>query len=357
MRNRAARVSVALVLVASGAWAAYTLPDLARRIVATDPSIRGIDELAAKVGELGMAQAGYVAPGQNPVPWLERFPVLIGEVSADAGRLSPRSGDAARELRRFVDEASTLAQSDASARDSLLVGDALTASHIIFGESRASIQSMQAALRSMAVFEAATLQSERGAALSRAATVLGVFGAIWVVGVVLLIPIGRGKAPVSSPAPGAFPDLERVAVLCGDIARVETPSQLQGLLDRSADVVGASGVVLWVGTRDQLFAVAAHGYDAAARAQMASLTRDADHPLTTAWRLGEQQIVENAAGAPLVLSPMIGPGGCSGVLAVEFRSGDTPPPTIAPVLTMIAAQLSTVVGGGAYQAAGVRATG
>src|SRR5687768_14036752 len=57
-------------------------------------------------------------------------------------------------------------------------------------------------------------------------------------------------------------DLSATAALSLDLARLADQRELPALLARVADVLGARGVIVWMGADSELFAVAAHGYDA-----------------------------------------------------------------------------------------------
>jgi len=357
MRKRVARVSVVLALLGAGTWAAVRLRDLGHRATVTDGVASRIDRLQAKVAQLGLAQAGYLVPGQDPVPSLERFPVLLGEVSAATAELGPlvRSADGTRTLQAFADSTSKLAQSDGLARDSLLLGDALTASHIIFGESKVAIEAMQTSLTTVGASEVKAIEQQRADAVSEARTILGGVALFWLLGVLVLVP-GATDRGEQEPEPVADePELEpieerpqvdigAVAKLCMEIARVQTPSALDTLLKRAKHVLGASRVLLWMGSGEELFPVVTHAADSAGSSTPEPLPRASDHPAARAWRLGELQIATAREGSSRsILAPMIGPSGCTGVLAVDIGSLNADSQLRAAVV-MIAAQLSTVVG-------------
>jgi hypothetical protein len=372
MRKRVVRIGVVLALLGAGTWAAVRLRDLGHRVTATDSVANRIDRLQAKVAELGLAQVGYLVPGQDPVPSLERFPVVLGEASAATAELGPllRSADATRALQTFADSTSKLAQSDGLARDNLLLGDALTASHIIFGESRAAIDAMQTSLATVRASEVRVIEQQRVDAVNEARRILGGVAILWLVGVLALVP-GATNRREEEPDPAADEpepepveerpqvDIGAVARLCMEIARVDTPSALDTLLKRAARVLGASRVLLWMGAGEQLFPVVTHAADSPGGSTPEPLPRASEHPAARAWRLAELQIAparEGSSGS--ILAPMIGPSGCAGVLAVDIGSlkGD---PLLRAAVVMIAAQLSTVVGEtpGAAKPATVRATG
>jgi hypothetical protein len=356
MRKRVVRISVVLALLGAGAWAAVRLRDLGHRATVTDSVGSRIDRLQTKVAQLGLAQAGYLVPGQDPVPSLERFPVLLGEASAATAELGPllRSADATRALQAFADSTAKLAQSDGLARDSLLLGDALTASHIISGESKAALDAMHASLTTVGASDVKALEQQRAAAVSEAKTVLGGVALFWLLGVLVLVPGATDRRevepepmadePESEPEDDPQVDIGAVAKLCMEIARVQTPSALDTLMKRAKHVLGASRVLLWMGSGEELFPVVAHAGESTGSSPPAPVPRASDHPAARAWRLGELQIASAREGTSgSILAPMIGPSGCTGVLAVDIGSlkGNS---QLRAAVVMIAAQLSTVVG-------------
>lgn len=355
MRKRVVRVGVVLALLSAGTWAAVRLRDLGRKATATDGVTGRIDRLQIKVAELRLAQAGYLVPGQNPGPALERFPVLLGEASAATAELGPslRSPAATRALQSFADSTSKLAQSDGLARDSLLLGDALTASHIIFGDSKNALDAMQASLTTARTSEVRAIEQQRADAVREAQTILAGVGLFWLLGVLALLPGAAQRREETEPVADAPEpesdeqtqvDISAVARLCMEIARVETPSTLERLLKRASHVFGASRVTLWIGAGDELFPIVTHAADSAGSSTPEPLPRTAEHPAARAWRLAELQIApEREESGGSILAPMIGPAGCTGVLAVDVGSlkGDA---LLRAAVVMIAAQLSTVVG-------------
>ena len=84
------------------------------------------------------------------------------------------------------------------------------------------------------------------------------------------------------------PDLDAVADLCSSLARVQDTRELQGLLERAAKALDATGVIVWMpdGPQGSLRPVLAHGYASLASRAWASSTRlpTTPRPLCTAPR-------------------------------------------------------------------------
>jgi hypothetical protein len=353
------RASVAVALMATGTWGALRLADLGARAAAADIVSPRIDALQGTVAELGLTQAGYIALGHDPTPSLDRASVLLTELPAATAQIAPsvRSPEGTRALQAFADHASALVQSDARTRESVLIGDIPTASQEIFGESRDALVAMYASLRTVRTAEADAAQRERASALGEARrTLLGV-GAAWVIGMLVLVPRSlsrrtvRKAVPEAAPAAGTEPpamaasiDATAVADLCMGVARVVTPADLETLLRRSVDVLGASAVTLSVASGNELVAVFAYPDDS--KAPVGGVSRSADHGGARAFRRGAIQTQPADAGSPAALfAPLVGPGGCSGVLAVTLPSGRESDPLVRAMTVTLAAQLSTVVTG------------
>src|SRR5262249_25700625 len=56
--------------------------------------------------------------------------------------------------------------------------------------------------------------------------------------------------PVTAPAPAPTIDLEKIASLCCDLAKVADTHALNALLGRAATVLDAPGIVLWIADPD-----------------------------------------------------------------------------------------------------------
>jgi hypothetical protein len=152
-----------------------------------------------------------------------------------------------------------------------------------------------------------------------------------------------GPAP-SAPSPASAIDLEAAALICRDISRVESAAALTDLLGRAADVLDASGLILWIGAGEELFAVTAHGYDPKVVARLGPIGRQANNATATAWRSGTLGTVNGdmmSNGA--VVAPMFGVSGCIGVLSAELRHGRESDAATRAVAAMFAAQFATVV--------------
>jgi len=139
-------------------------------------------------------------------------------------------------------------------------------------------------------------------------------------------------------------DLLAAADLCTAISRVTSTAALPALLERAAQLLDASGLVVWMGAGDELFAAASHGYDTRVISRLGTIPRAAANATAAAWRTGTLQIVAaDAVSNGAIVAPMFGPEQCVGVFAVEVRRGREQDAATRAVTAMIAAQLATAI--------------
>jgi hypothetical protein len=160
------------------------------------------------------------------------------------------------------------------------------------------------------------------------------------------------EADVTSPvaqAPEGHAGVDFVAMaqLCTNLARALEVCDVTPVLEEAVRVLRAEGLILWV--RDQmgceLTPVYAHGYSSEVTAYLSPVARDSDNAIACAFRTAEARVVdrgEMATGAVVV--PLLTPTGCAGVLALELRHGGERLECVRAAVTILAAQLSTLVG-------------
>jgi hypothetical protein len=115
------------------------------------------------------------------------------------------------------------------------------------------------------------------------------------------------------------------------------------LLAEVARVLDATGLIIWVWDPRavELRAVLAHGYPESLLAQLPAVSRTSDNATAAAFRSSETCIVagsERASGAVVV--PLMTPGGCGGVLALEVPHGREQTAALRGAATIFAAQLA-----------------
>jgi hypothetical protein len=159
-------------------------------------------------------------------------------------------------------------------------------------------------------------------------------------------------AAVAHEEPGV--DLSEVAQLCTRLACALDVRDITRVLDEAVRVLRAAGLIVWV--RDSvghaLSPVFVHGYSRALSAHLAPVARDSDNALARAYNAAEMQVVEGddfATGAVVV--PLLTPTGCAGVLALELKHRVERLECVRAAATILAAQLSTLLGAPALTAA------
>src|SRR5439155_25023625 len=141
--------------------------------------------------------------------------------------------------------------------------------------------------------------------------------------------------------------LRTAAQLCTELGRMGDPEELNTLMARAADVLNASGLVLWVGTPTgaELWPVLAHGYSPEVIARLPALPRSADNAAAAAYRTGALQIVLSRPGSSkgALAAPVLSADGCVGVLSAEIRDGGEASDAVQALSAILAAQLSGVL--------------
>jgi hypothetical protein len=97
---------------------------------------------------------------------------------------------------------------------------------------------------------------------------------------------------------------------------------------------------------EEMFPVAWHGYDSKQLSQLGPIGHSSLNAAAEAWRKGTLQSVAGGAGSQsAIVAPLLGVDRCIGVLALEVAPGREADASTQATTTLIAAQLSTVLGG------------
>jgi hypothetical protein len=404
MKSRAVRVLLVILAIAAQAGAAVAVWQFEQQVAtersAADTFERDARQAVIHLTELRAAQQAYVAEGQPTDTWLTRATALGQSIAAElnALRLDAGSVEAQGALETAVETfATALSQSDTRARDYLKADQRVSASDVIFTDGASMLTKVVNAIDG-ARGEESIARAVAIAGLSQwQLSAIGAAAALTLLALLLLVPIPRGSAargdeesgaattdraglglsratqgtrgtkaatskaaPVVASAqddphahidldarlrPSRTPDLETVADICSSLARVEDPRELQGLLERTAKALDASGVIVWMpgGPGSALRPALAHGYAPLALARMGSIDPAADNATATAFRTGKVLVVPSeplASGA--IVAPLITAGGCSGAMAVELRGGVETTDHLRAVATIFGAQLATL---------------
>lgn len=154
--------------------------------------------------------------------------------------------------------------------------------------------------------------------------------------------------PVSPDLPReVVPILTATADLCTELNRVHDFDEFTHLLERAAEVLDASGIVIWVGGpgASMLRPVLAHGYSPHALARMPRVPRTGDNAAAAAFRTGKLQIVLSRPGVSsgALAAPMLTPNGCVGALTAEIKNGGETSDGVQALASIFASQLAGVL--------------
>ena len=153
----------------------------------------------------------------------------------------------------------------------------------------------------------------------------------------------RGESPTNRPSAA----LRVAASLVTDLGRVRDAQDFPALLARAADMLDASGLMVWMGNAAgaDLKPVLAHGYPPHVLARIPPVPRSADNAAAAAYRTGTLQIVLARPGgsAGAVVAPIISVDGCIGALSAEMRDGAEASEELQSLAAIFAAQLANVV--------------
>jgi hypothetical protein len=156
-------------------------------------------------------------------------------------------------------------------------------------------------------------------------------------------------APPAPPAPRPAPaiDLAGIAALCSDLSRVLDTRALPGALERTASLLNASGVVIWVADPDgrELTPVMGHGYPQNILSRLGTISKEAENATAAAFRTGVVQIVKADEFSPgAIAAPLLSPSGPLGVMAAELLQDGERRDATRAAATIVAAQLAMLLG-------------
>jgi transcriptional regulator with XRE-family HTH domain len=144
----------------------------------------------------------------------------------------------------------------------------------------------------------------------------------------------------TAPAPPE-PDVQAVAHLCTQLARVQNAGDAQALLGDAARILDAVGIIVWTwhAPAAELRPGLAHGYSTRVLAQIPAVKRDDANATAAAFRSGQPcAISASGRGRGALVLPLVTAAGCAGVLAIELPHEQTA--SVLAVATIMAAQLA-----------------
>ena len=368
MRARILRLLLLTILVAAGlgsvAWTWALAQDVTQLETTGKQSAARIDRLEAALDQFAHDELIYVASGQIDRETLTATSNLSRQlVSESAWLLGGLVAGAAPSAGAVAEAMASLADVDGRARENIQAGLDLMAADLLFTETTRTRQVLREQLRALRLAESNAVADARATDLKQAWMALASVAILFAWGLVRSAhrPASEASANVTPqatepehvalnvvprPDPPPSIDLRETAALCTAISRLQSESDLQPLLSRASTLLNASGVVVWMAAGEEMFPVAWHGYDSKHLSQLGPIGHSSLNAAADAWRTGTLQYVAGGAGSrSAIVAPLLGVERCMGVLAIEVSAGrETDTPTQAAT-TLIAAQLSTVLGG------------
>jgi hypothetical protein len=383
MTKRPVRLTLFLACVGAIGYAAFFTWSSEQRIRVTAVSSSQFDATAraasAGIAELRAAQQAYVAVGQGEDFWFARVSAIVKDLGDRLGAL--KSGATAPEAVTAVDDASgalqDFEQMDARARDYTRGSQLALASDLVFTDGFDLTKKAGSAVERAVTAELVARDALAGGLRRKEAIALASAAGAATLGLLMLLPAGRKRdedavvsvdslAPLSGDvfddlrdfsvavrpsvpeiAPRTNVDLGGMAALCVDLARIKDTRALPALLGRAADVLQASGIVLWIADPDgrELSPIVVHGYSPQLSARFGTILRDAENVTASAYRTGLLQTMKgDAISNGAVAAPLITSGGCVGVMAAELKNGGEQQHALLAAAAIVAAQLATLVG-------------
>jgi hypothetical protein len=366
--------------------AGFFLVNTEKQIAGLRNAVREFDlharETSEAIADMRAAQQAYVAAGQGVAFWMPKVEALLSEMTnwLDSLRASAQSTPARSALMEASAKLNEFATLDRQARDYIRSGETLMAGDVLFTASRETAEAAARLVETARQAEHQTSELTESSLRRREAASLAGAGAISTIVILALglaAPRARPAVPATSdnvststvrptgelrlrdaaqtapPLPpasqprGSVPLLKAAAELCTEFGRVTDPSDLPALLARAADVMDASGVVVWLGDRTgaDLRPVLAHGYPDHVLARMPNVPRAADNAAATAYRTGKLQIVLRRPGGAngAVVAPLLSSDGCVGAFTAEILAGSEATDSVQAMAAIVAAQLTAVL--------------
>jgi GAF domain-containing protein len=381
------RLTLLFASVAAIGYAAFVTWSSEQHIRLTDNSSRQFDAAAraASVGvaELRAAQEAYVAVGQGEDFWFARVSAIVKDLNDKLSTL--KSQATAPEAVTALDDAAGALQDfdrmDKRARDYARGRQLTLASDLVFTDGFDLTKKAGEAVERAVTAELTARDAQIAGGRRSEARALAGAGSVASIALLLLLPVGRkrqdsdtvtgsiappkpsvsaqtledlqdfGVVPTRPPAPAATDrsgvDLGGMAALCVDLARIQDTRALPALLERAADILQASGVVLWIADPDgrELSPIVVHGYSPQLASRFGTIPRDAENVTASAYRTGLLQTMKgDAISHGAVAAPLVTGSGCVGVIAAELKNGGEQQDSLLAAATIIASQLATLVG-------------
>lgn len=353
---------------------------------------RAIGDLTVAIADFRAAQTGYLATGQGPDFWMRRASEIAAKIETRLGQLRATSPvpEAVVHYAAAADALADVVAIDGRARESLGRDQRFLASDLIFMEGLEASQRVSGELAAARATEMRTAELSLSR-ISRLRLSMHAFALAAVVLVAIYAGRANARTPAPSPAaamaqmlrelpppvkpsaqaplasgpppppapavriptPASIPassvSLPEAADLCVDLARVIDGRDIPDLLERTARLLEAKGLIIWVSDREgqTLQPSLTHGYSEKMLTRLGALDVAAENATSLSFRSMRPQSVNGgtpgAAGAIAV--PLVTAAGCTGVLTAEVKDS-TPGADVIALAKIFAAQFATLIAPG-----------
>jgi CHASE3 domain sensor protein len=400
MTRLSARIALVIVCLAASASAAFLIWTFEQQTRAQESASRAFTSTAAAarvaVSDLRAAQQGYVAVGQGPDFWFARVNAIANDLRNDLASLKSlaSSPDASIAIEDATGALQDFDQVDRRARDFARARQLTSASDLIFADGFDLTKKTADAVERALSAELADRNGVLSFLKRREEYALAGGSAVIFIVLILLLPVQRqiiqtaaalvpapapaprptvsrerpidlrDVAPVATPAPaqpaGPTVNLQDVAALCSDLAKVTDTRALPGILERISRVLDASGMVVWIADPDgrELSPILVHGYPPQLATRLGTIPRDTSNVTALAYRTGLLQTMKSdAVSDGAIAAPLVSASGCVGVLAAEMKNGGEQHDVMLSTAAILASQLATLVGPPSARSARTEAAG
>jgi hypothetical protein len=386
MTRLAVRLTLLFACVAAIGYAGFLTWSSEQRVLLTDSSSRQFDATARAtavgVAELRAAQQAYVAAGQGKDFWFARVSAIVKDLNDKLSSLKPLAitPEAVTAVDGAAGALQDFEQMDKRARDYVRSHQLTLASDLVFTDGLDLTRKAGDAVERAVTAEMTSRDAIVGGLRRKQGLSLAAAAAVATLGLLFLLPAGRRRQKadslavptaalvpsvstetlvdlddfgvVSAPAAAAPPDqntvdLAGMAALCVELARIQDARALPALLGRAADILEASGIVLWIADPDgrELTPIVVHGYPPRLAGRFGTIPRDAENVTASAYRTGLLQTMKgDTISNSAVAAPLVTAGGCVGVMAAELKNGGELQASLLAAATIIASQIATLVG-------------
>ncbi|HEY1911520.1 MAG TPA: hypothetical protein VGG73_11405 [Vicinamibacterales bacterium] len=408
MRSSAIRLTLGaaawIVLIVAG----FLIFRSEQQITSQRSALRAFDQHArdatAALSDLRTSQQAYVAAGQGVNFWMPKVATTQAVVMSAIDALNQSANATARTaLDQAAATISDFGKVDQRARDYLKGNQPLMAADVIFTEGGESAASATRQVETARLEQHQAQDAAEAASRWEEAIILATAGAFAGITLLFMIPVPQPvasvverltsltmtppliarpiavasptasatalasspshstasaavPAPVPVPAPVSTPAaapsaagtaLRAAADLATDFGRLRDVSDLTRLLGRAADMMDASGLMVWMGnaTGADLRPVLAHGYSDAMLARIPPVAQSADNAAAAAYRSATTQVVGSRPGGTngAVVAPIISADGCIGALSAEIRGGGEGSDSVRALAVIFASHLAGVL--------------